>query len=403
MAKGGTTSSDSSTEGSDAAVPPRANALLAGQAEAEAEVLRAWEGGRLSHAWLLTGPRGIGKATLAFRMARFILAGGAVEPAQTAPDPGPSLFGDPPAPPAGPSAPSGGLAMTPEHPVFRRVRAGSHADLRVIERGSSDEKQAQRDLDAGREPRRRDEIVVGDVRDLGAFLSLTPAEGGWRVVVIDAADEMNRNAANAVLKVLEEPPPRSVLVLLAHTPARLPATIPSRCRRLALRPLPPPVMRELLATYRPDLEESARATLIGLAQGSIGRALDLARKGGLDLYGDVMALVAQAPRMDVAKCHALGDRVAKDDAAWHLFRDLVPGWLARLGRVGALGDRPAGGVDEGEHAVMQRLSRAGALDRWVTVWEKTNHLLGRTDAVNLDRKQAALAVLLLIDRAAARS
>jgi len=105
----------------------------------------------------------------------------------------------------------------------------------------------------------------------------------------------------------------------------------------------------------------------------------------------------------VARCHALGDRVAKDEAAWHLFRDLVPGWLARLTRAGATSVAPDIGPEGGEGALMRRLCEAGALDRWITVWEKTNHLLGRADAVNLDRKHAALAVLLLIDRAAARS
>jgi DNA polymerase-3 subunit delta' len=399
MVRGRGTTADTPSKGPAEDGPaPRENSILFGQEEAERAVLWAWTGGRMSHAWLLTGPRGIGKATLAYRMARFILADGSTGGDRAA-DAGPGLFGDPkPAP-----APTQGLALDPDHPVFHRVRAGSHADLRVIERGFANEKQAEKDIEAGREPRRRDGIVIGDVRDLGAFLSLTPAEGGWRVVVIDAADEMNRNAANAVLKVLEEPPRRSVLLLVAHNPARLPATIPSRCRRLALHPLAEPVMRDLLATYRPDMDETARETLVGLSRGSIGRALGLARAGGLDLHGEVMALVAQAPRMDVTRCHALGDRVAKDETAWHLFRDLVPGWLARLTRTGAAGTAPDSGSEDGEGALMRRLCEAGALDRWIAVWEKTNHLLDRADAVNLDRKHAALAVLSLIDRAAARS
>ncbi|MBB4284738.1 DNA polymerase III subunit delta' [Roseospira goensis] len=373
---------------------PRANPHLAGQAAAEGEVLRAWTGGRMSHAWLISGPRGIGKATLAFRMARFVLAdgGGAGQGGD-----GPGLFGD-----ATPAPTS--LTMAPDHPVFHRVQAASHADLRVIQRAPVDETEAAAALGAGREPRRRGEIGVDSVRGLGAFLSLTPAEGGWRVVVIDAADEMNRNAANAVLKVLEEPPRRAILLLVAHNPARLPSTIASRCRRLTLRPLAPDVMTDLLMHYRPDLDESARATLVRLAGGSIGRALGLARQGGLDLHGELLAVLGQAPHMDVARCHALGDAVARDDAAWQLLRDLLPGWLAGLARFGATGQGAADGETAAEdRALMTRLCRAAPLDRWVAVWEKTVHLLGRTEAVNLDRKQAVLAVLLLIERAAARA
>jgi len=370
----------------DAVPKPRANSCLIGQAEAEAEVSRAWSCGRMSHAWLLTGPRGVGKATLACRIARFILA-------QPAPDEGPGLFGA--------AEPPTDMALPPDHPVFQRVQAGSHADLRIIEPGFADQKTALRDIEAGREPRRRGEIVVDDVRGLGQFLSLTPAEGGWRVVLIDAADQMNRNAANAVLKVLEEPPRRAVLLLVSHNPARLPATIPSRCRRLPLRPLEPADMNALVQRYRPDLDDASRATLVGLSRGSIGRALTLARKGGLDLYEEVIALLGQTPRMDVARCHALGDKAARDEDTWHLFRDLVPGWLATMTRLGASGqDLPAESPDG---AAMARLCRAAPLDRWVTVWEKTTHLLGRTEAVHLDRKQAVLATLLLIERAAGRA
>jgi len=385
----------------DAVLLPRANPLLVGQDEAQATVLRALRTGRMTHAWLLTGPRGIGKATLAFRMARLILAGAAegrgaigtgAEEGQG--DPGQGLFGESETPPADVEQP-GGLDIDPRHPVFQRVASGSHADLRVIERGFSDEKRT----------RRRDEIVIGDVRGLGGFLSLTPAEGGWRVVVVDAADEMNRNAVNAVLKILEEPPRRAVLLLVAHNPARLPATIPSRCRSLAMRPLPDTVVSSLLAQYRPDLDQSARDTLVALSRGSIGRALDLAAEGGLELYGDLMALLGSAPRMDVARCHALGDKVARDDKAWRLFRDLLMAWLARLARFGAMGAGRAGqgmAVPADEAALLSRLAQAGPLDRWVAVWEKTGRLLSRTDGVNLDRKQAVLAVLLLIERATAR-
>lgn len=372
---------------------PRNNTLLLGQEAAEATVMKALAGGRMTHAWLLTGPRGIGKATLAFRMARLILSGAMEQSGASEGQGGAGLFGDTiPAPTPQQRA---SLAMSPDHPVFHRIAAGSHADLRVIERGYSDDKRT----------RRRDDILIGDVRGIGGFLSLTPAEGGWRVVIIDAADEMNRNAANAVLKVLEEPPRRAAMLLVAHNPARLPATIPSRCRTLPMRPLDPTTVGTLLEHYRPDLDGRTRETLVALARGSIGRALELAHQDGLALYDDLFALMQAAPRMDVARCHALGDKVARDEGAWRLLRELITGWLARLTRYGVPGGIGGGNdvLPPGEDLVLARLSSAAPLDRWVAVWEKTVHLLGRTDAVNLDRKQALLAVLLLIERAAARA
>ena len=200
---------------------PRANPDLSGHAAAEETLKTAAESGRLAHAWLFRGPRGIGKATLAFRFARWLLASsGASSLAAPAP---PSLFGDDMAPEAIGS--DEGLFVAPENPVFRRVAAAGHADLMTIEVGLDDR------------GRRRREIVAADVREVGRFLSMTPAEGGWRVVIIDSADDMNRHAANAVLKVLEEPPRRAVLLLVSHNPGRLLATIRSRCRSLALRPL----------------------------------------------------------------------------------------------------------------------------------------------------------------------
>src|SRR5260221_1830925 len=242
-------------------VPPRDNPLLLGHEAAETALLQAYRSGRLPHAWLLSGPRGIGKATLAFRFARFLFAEGAAAP---------GLFAAPPA----------SLAVAPEHPGFRRVASGGHADLLVVERS----------LDPRRK-KLRSEIVVDDTRSIAAFLRLTPAEGSWRVVVVDGADMMNRNAANALLKILEEPPQRAVLLLVSDNPGRLLATIRSRCRILALKPLAQTMVLAALAHYRPDLGAGARAVLARLAEGSIGRALDLAAAGGGGLYQSLVALI----------------------------------------------------------------------------------------------------------------
>ena len=246
-----------------AAPAPRSNPELLGHEAAESTLRRLFDSGRLPHALLLSGPRGIGKATLAFRFARFMLANGGGEGS-----PG-GLFGDS-------GSDVGGLAIAPKSGVFHRVASGGHADLLTVERAYDP-----------RRRRLRSEIVVDNAREIGGFLRLTPAEGGWRVVIVDGADEMNRNAANALLKILEEPPRRALLLLVAHSPGRLLPTIRSRCRRFPLAPLPPEIVRRLLARYRPDLPEGQAEALTALSVGSIGRALDLAAAGGVELYESV--------------------------------------------------------------------------------------------------------------------
>ncbi|MBO0737123.1 MAG: DNA polymerase III subunit delta', partial [Alphaproteobacteria bacterium] len=200
---------------------PRVNPDLLGHERIECELRRLDEAGRLPHAILLSGPRGVGKATLAFRLARYLLAKSAGIP-------------------AGPSG--GGLYVDPDSSVFRRVASGGHADLLTIGRGYDP-----------RRRRLRSEIIVEDTREIAGFFRLTAAEEGWRVVVVDGAEAMNRHAANALLKTLEEPPQRALLLLVSHNAGQLPPTIRSRCRRVPVMPLPRPLIIRLLGLYRPEL------------------------------------------------------------------------------------------------------------------------------------------------------
>jgi len=181
---------------------PRETAVLIGQEAAEREFLEARGAGRLHHAWLISGPRGVGKATLAWRIARFLL---------TTPV---TADGRPDA-----SAPPASLDSDWNAPVARRVLALSEPRLFLL----------RRPWDAKAE-RLRQEITVDEVRKLRSFFGLSVADGGRRVVIVDAADEMNVNAANALLKLLEEPPANTVILLVSHQPSRLLPTIRSRCR-----------------------------------------------------------------------------------------------------------------------------------------------------------------------------
>ena len=354
----------------DEPLDPRDNSDLIGQGAAENSFLQAWESGRLAHAWLLTGPKGIGKATLAFRIARFVLSGGGEQQ-------GGGLFGD--------AAPAS-LQMSPDHPVFRRIASGGHADFKLIERGWADDKQSKR----------KSEITVDDVRDVGGFMSLTPAEGGWRVVIVDAADEMNRNSANAILKVLEEPPKRALMLLIGHSPGRLLPTIRSRCRRLTLPPLSRETVVDLLRRHHPDMAADELQGLAALADGSIGRALALREQGGMELYGDMVGLLNGLPKLPGSALHDFAERIGRQADSVSLFGELFAGWLAQGAR------RAAGGhsaeVIGGEAELQRRLVARAGLERWTSLWERISGLFERADAVNLDGKQVILNAFLAVEK-----
>ena len=360
----------------DAVLAPRENAELVGQGAAERTLLDAWISGRLAHAWLIAGRPGIGKATLAYRFARFVLREGAAPQND-------GLFG---------STVPDQLHVAADDPVFRRVASGGHADLLTIERQINE-----------KTGRLRTEIGVDQIRAIGDFLHLTAAEGGWRVVVIDALDALNPNAANALLKVLEEPPANALLLLVAHAPGAALPTIRSRCRLLRLAPLADAALDPLLARLRPELEPAERASLVRLADGSAGRALDLIARGGLEVCRDMLALLRGAPQIDAEALHRLADRLARASAqdAYESFTDLYGWWLTRLIRAGASGEPPSEAV-AGERAVGAALLERAGLDRLVAVWENSTHLFARADSLNLDRKQVVLNAFLAFDRDARR-
>ncbi len=349
-------------------IEPRANPLLIGQDETISLLKSFHRSGRLPHALILSGPRGIGKATLAFRFARWLMAESKASN---------GLFG---------AGAAGGdkLAVDPSDPVFRRVASGGHPDLITVERTVNE-----------KTGKLREEIVIEDVRAVGSFLRLTPSEGGWRIVVVDAADELNRNAANALLKVLEEPPRQALLLLVAHAPGRLPPTIRSRCRTIALRSLEDAEVTGLLRGYRTGLDPEEEGMLVQLAEGSIGRALDLADAGGAELYREVVSLISALPQLDVPAVHGLGERMARSDAGdgFRTVADLIGWWLARMVRGAARGALPEE-IVPGEAAAMRRLLDRAGLDQWVALWEKITLLFARADGLALDRKQVVLTAFL---------
>jgi DNA polymerase III subunit delta' len=337
---------------------PRANPDLRGQEPAIAVLRTAAGSGRLPHGWLLTGPRGIGKATLAYRFARALLAG--------------------------PDASDASLAVDPEHPVFRQVARGSHPDLKVIE--------ALRDPRTGKV---KSEITVDLVRAATASLNTTAAQGGHRIVVIDGAESLNRNAANALLKSLEEPPPGAILLLVSHQPGRVAPTLRSRCAKLALARLPDTEVRAALARHAPDLPEGQHDALAQLARGSIGRALELASDDWVSLYRRLATSLASEPP-DPVGIGALSGELARyaDARSFAAPLWLIQELLSRL--TGAAVGRQMPALFPGEGATLDRLAAGRPLDRWGSLWEKVARLATAVDSLNLDRRQALLHILTLL-------
>ncbi|AOX19739.1 DNA polymerase III subunit delta' [Kozakia baliensis] len=298
---------------------PRETFNIIGHEAAELPFRDALAHGRMHHAWLLSGPAGIGKATLAFRLARILLN-----------------------------------ATDPQRAAGRRVTAGTHADLLVIER-KTDEKRG----------RLRGEIVADDVRPIQSFLRRTAAEGGWRVVIVDGAEFLNRHAANALLKLLEEPPPQTVLLLTTSSPGALLPTIRSRCRSLVLSPLSENDMRAVLAEQGYDAAEWPR--LIAQAQGAPGRAEFLGR----DRNGE-MARLAQAWLGGAARdvTPSVADQVARQEDGFALLCDLLGKELS--GRARAL-------------ALQNKISLAA---KAAAAFSELAALRRETERFNLDKAQA---------------
>jgi DNA polymerase-3 subunit delta' len=327
------------------AVPhPREVFGLEGHESAEAAFEDARARGRLHHAWLLTGPEGVGKATFAYRAVRRLLG-------------------------APPDARHGVLGADPEHSVSRQVLNRAHPDLLVIERLGEDGK-----------PRKT--IPVDEARRLSEFFSKSPASAPHRVAIVDAADDLNVNAANALLKTLEEPPERGVLLLVAHSPGRLLATIRSRCRRLAFAPL------ELEATAafaraRADLDAESALRLARMAGGAPGRALALAVAGALTVDDAARELLERLPQLDEALALSLADRFRGGEGAAQfslLFERLGERVHARTAEAAARGQ--------------------GGLDRWAQAWETLQRLPREVEALNLDRTDALFAALRELRQAA---
>src|SRR5438067_6762714 len=253
---------------------PRETTALIGQDLALTRAARAIRSGKPPQAWLICGAPGIGKATLAYRIARYLLAYGARDTG------------------------AADLSVPANDPAAIQLAAGSHPGLLSLKRSINP--------DTGK---LRTVLTVDEIRKLAGFFGMTSGAGGWRVAIVDTADEMNDNAANALLKLLEEPPGRAMLLLLSNTPGRLLPTIRSRCQRLELRPLDDATLEKALARYLPETSIAERGSLARLSGGSIGAALTLATGDGAAVAEEADRLIENARNPDPLKLLDLGERL----------------------------------------------------------------------------------------------
>jgi DNA polymerase-3 subunit delta' len=316
---------------------PRETFALLGQDAALGRAARAIRSGRPPGAWLITGAPGVGKATLAYRIARYLLAHGA---------------GD---------AGAEDLCVAEDETAARQVMAQSHPGLLILKRAINPKTGKLMTV-----------LSVDEIRRLSDFFGMTSGAGGWRVAIVDTADDMNDNAANALLKMLEEPPANAMLLLLSNTPGRLLPTIRSRCQRLDLRPLDDALMAKALAKYLPDLDPDERAALARLSGGSIGAALTLATGEGGTLAKEADRLIDHARDPDLLALLTLGEKLGRMRDGL----DQFGGFLTE-----SLADRIRARAHSG----------AGGLDRWVALLGRIEQGFARSVGLHLEPRQALLS------------
>ncbi|MBP5215930.1 MAG: DNA polymerase III subunit delta' [Alphaproteobacteria bacterium] len=280
-------------------ITPRNNSFILGQEAAEETFLRAWKGNNMHHAWILSGPKGVGKATMAFRIARFLLSYDGEDKEK-----------------------QNSLNISENSNIFKQVAGGSHPDLLVVERDyiETDKRKLIASIRKGEvlspedmaELKKSAFIRVDEIRKVNDFLAKTSFSEGWRVVIIDSADDMNKSAANALLKILEEPPAKTVLLLISHNPGTLLATIRSRCAKLPLKRLSDNEVASLLRRYRSDLNENMIAKLAELSEGSIGKAILYADVDGPKIYNDLAEIILRKRNFSLNKMLEFCEDVAAD-------------------------------------------------------------------------------------------
>ena len=337
-------------------IPPRNNTYLLGHEEAEKFLLEAWKNNSLHNSWLFSGIEGIGKATLAYKFARFLLSADFNQKDKYQ-----------------------SLDIPETDPVFKLVSNNAHPDFKIIERDYTDTDKKkllkaikdgdQLSADEMQSLKKSAFIRVDDVRTINEFLSKRSSQDGWRVVLIDSIDDMNTASANAILKILEEPPFKTVLILINHNPNRLLTTIKSRCAKLNLKPLSDQNLASLLRRYRSNLSENEISGLVKISSGSIGQALDYADHGALERYNELTDLIQQGSQFKLSKLFAFCDKSVSNEDSYNLSKNLILKLIRQL------------------------ITQTGKIEELSEIWNETLKIFSETEGLNLDKKQALINII----------
>lgn len=335
---------------------PRNNSFLLGFEEEEKFLLDAWKNNTLHNSWLFCGIEGIGKSTLAYKFARFILSADYNKKDSY-----------------------NNLDVSENASIFKLVSNNSHPDMKIIERDytDTDRKKVIKSIKDGEQMSNEELkglkksafIRIDDVRTINEFLSKRSGNDGWRVVVVDSIDDMNSASANAILKVLEEPPYKTLMLLISHNPNRLLPTIKSRCAKINLKPLPENIVASLLRRYRSNLDEKTVKNLASMSSGSIGKAISYADNDALSVYSRLSAIVYAKEKFVLSEVLDFCNAYAADDESYDLAQELILKFIA------------------------ENVKQTSNLEEFIKSWDEAIKIFSETSSLNLDKKQALMNII----------
>ena len=352
---------------------PRLMNTCKGHEAIERQLLKLFQEGRMPHGLIFSGPKGIGKATFAYRLARFLLK-------QTAHDPNQNALFD------AETTQAENMDVQSNDPVFRQVASGGHTDFMTVERAYDSAKDTY-----------KDNVAVDDIRKINPFLRMTASRaGGWRVVIIDDADTMNRNAQNALLKILEEPPSNTAIILVCHRLGAMIPTIRSRTQTLSFQPMEASLFNTILEANGHALSTDEQDTLYHLSEGSFGKAIDYIEHGGLETLTTILSMFENYPSWPWPDIHILADQLARAGQvkAYKSFETLLPWIFSQMITSKARGQEITSQALKIQ--AIEVLHKQSSLETLLKICENLNNHFERVDRANLDKRQAVLGAFSII-------